>query len=618
MASIAAPAQADELALRNEIDQYLLSLLRATLAGCLIANFLLGIADFLFEEVHHPRIGALRFALIGAVVALWKYTYARQAVRRAIPLCLLALALICVQIVGPAVMHGDLSSPVVLSIALVAAASTAAPWGVGGQLAAIAVTTLTTIGTMALGTGELHVALYAYPKAAAALVCGMSLYAAIVCRRIHLLSLQRGVALVGSAKILEAREEALARLNADLERRVQERTAQLEAANTRLEQESVERQQATEALRRNQRQLRDILDNTTAVIYLKDTAGRYLLINSQYENLFHVTRAQVVGQTDYDLFPQAAADAFRTNDRRVLVANHAISFEETVPQDDGNHTYVSVKFPLRDEHGMAYGVCGISTDITDLKRAETRILEHQAELSHVLRVHTIGEMAAGLAHEINQPLAAISNYARGCGNWIRSGDAPPGELLSAQEEIARQALRAGEIIRHLRSMVEKRAPTRETTELNAVVTEAARVVAGEIRQQGVTLSLDLASGLPPIQMDPIQIEQVIVNLLLNSLEAMREVNGRTHRVIVRTAQDCTHALEVVVQDTGSGLTPTVSEKMFDPFFTLKRSGLGMGLTISRSIVEGHGGRIWATNNPDGGAQVHVVLPSTTAEPAPGG
>ncbi len=851
--------------IRAELGTEILSLLRAALVICLIANFTFGLADILFEPVHDLRIGAVRWILVVVVIGLGIETYSARAVRRAILLSVFSLGIGCIQNAWPFAMHGDLVTPIMVNLALAASLSTAVPWGIGGQVAALIVIAITTIGAIAGATGDMTQALQAPPLAATIIICGASLYAAAVRRRNSVLSIERGLALRRSAAIIQAREsqirdnllqldtlyktapvgfslidrdlrfvrindtlaeingvpaqahlgrtireilpeladdlepvyrgifatrqpapemevtgttplapgvtrhwrarywpivdthgevaaiscvvreiteqrqaeEAIARLTADLERRVIERTAQWEAANSKLADEIKERRQVAEALRRSRQQLQDILDNTTAMIYLKDVDGRYVLINRQYEDVFHVDREQVVGRTDFDMFPSAAAELFRKNDLEVLTAGHQLTFEETVPHDDGDHTYVSLKFPMRDTYGAAYGICGISTDITprkqmeaalqlsqsqlsalvhnttdaiwsidrdcrlavvnpvairwfeeayqrplrigesletrapalesaawfplytrvlngehlvfereypmrgemrsylismtpilsdeqvtgatvfakditDRKQAEEREREHRAELSHVLRLHTIGELAAGLAHEINQPLAAIANYARGCRNRIVGGDAPSTELLPVLEEIATQALRAGEIIRRLRSMVEKREATRENADINTVVREAVRVVDNQMRQHAVTLSLDLAPNLPAVSVDPIQIGQVVLNLVLNSLEAIKTSNGSPQRISVRTAPSGDAAIDILVEDTGDGLGANISERMFEPFFTTKTSGLGMGLTISRSIVEGHGGCIAALNNPQGGAQFRVTLPIAAA------
>jgi PAS domain S-box-containing protein len=187
-------------------------------------------------------------------------------------------------------------------------------------------------------------------------------------------------------------EGEVRRINAELEARVAERTAQLEAANRSLLQEGCERQRAEETIRSAQHLLQAIVDNSMAVIYVKDLAGRYLLVNRRYEDIFHLTREAILGRTDHDLFPKAAADAFRAMDERVALAGQALTEEETVPQVDGAHTYLSVKFPLQDVTGRLYAVSGISTDITERRHAERRLRSQLAKLDLLSRTtRAIGE-----------------------------------------------------------------------------------------------------------------------------------------------------------------------------------------------------------------------------------
>jgi C4-dicarboxylate-specific signal transduction histidine kinase len=282
--------------------------------------------------------------------------------------------------------------------------------------------------------------------------------------------------------------------------------------------------------------------------------------------------------------------------------------EFRVRRHDGEYRDLSVRgVPVLANDGTVREWVGVCTDVTDLKRAREQLLSHQAQLAHVLRVHTMGEMAAELAHEINQPICAISNYAQGCRRLILSGTSPD-QLLLAVEEITVQALRAGEILRRLRGLVQKQAAPHEDTDLNAVVANAVHVVAPQARQQNISIRVDLAPDLPRIQIDPIQIEQVVVNLMLNALEAMQSGTDERSVLVVHTARPERQTLEVSVRDRGVGLTPVARERMFEPFYTSKPSGLGLGLSISRSIVERHGGRLWATNNTDGGATFHIALP----------
>jgi signal transduction histidine kinase len=252
------------------------------------------------------------------------------------------------------------------------------------------------------------------------------------------------------------------------------------------------------------------------------------------------------------------------------------------------------------------------------RRAERELLSAQAEqrhadVAHAARLNTLGGMAAGLAHELNQPLAAIVAYARGCSRRIESGDASLESLLPAVNEIATQALRAGEILRRIRDFVRHGEQRREPVDVNELVREAARLADLEARQLGVTVRLELAPGIPTVEADPIQVEQVVLNLVRNGFEAMRETEG-DRLLSIRTAHE-QGGVEVAVQDTGNGVPAGIVDRLFDPFFTTKRDGLGLGLSISRSLIEANGGRLWAAPNGTGGATFRFALPARGARHA---
>jgi len=301
----------------------------------------------------------------------------------------------------------------------------------------------------------------------------------------------------------------------------------------------------------------------------------------------------------------------RANDEQVAAAGESLIFEEVVPQDDGDHTYISVKFPLRDADGAVYGVCGISTDITERQRMEAELRRHQADLAHVLRVHTMGQMAVSLAHEINQPLGAIASYAHGCRNWLASNVYERERVLEAIERIASEALRAGEITRRLRDLLRKGRPRRESASLKSMVENAVGIAQPAAQSAEVALHLDVAGDLPRLTVDPIQIEQVLLNLLLNAIDAAPGAE-RARAVHVGARREA-EGVMVSVSDTGSGIDPEIEQKLFEPFFTTKPNGLGMGLVISRSIVEAHGGRIWVESAVEGGARFCFTLPLSGRE-----
>jgi two-component system sensor kinase FixL len=258
-------------------------------------------------------------------------------------------------------------------------------------------------------------------------------------------------------------------------------------------------------------------------------------------------------------------------------------------------------------------VYGAARDVTEIKLAEEQARSREAELAHVLRLGTMGEMAAGLAHEINQPLSAIVSYARGCTRRLRSGAADAATLAEPIEEIAKQAMRANEIVQRLLLFVRKQKPARARAAIGDLVQEVGHLLAGEARKRGVKLRMDLASDLPEVEVDRIQIEQVILNLVRNGLEATPP--GLTEPTLtIRTELD-DGCVAVAVTDQGEGLQAEQVDRVFEPFFTTKRTGLGMGLAISRSIVRGHGGRIEAPPNAGRGATFRFTLPIAAPEVA---
>lgn len=247
----------------------------------------------------------------------------------------------------------------------------------------------------------------------------------------------------------------------------------------------------------------------------------------------------------------------------------------------------------------------------ELAETELRARYHQAELAHAARLSTLGGMAAGLAHEINQPLAAIVSYARGCARRLESGDARPADLLPVIDEISGQALRAGEVLRRIQEFVRHTQLPRSSVDLNGLVRDALRFAEVEARQQGIGLRLDLSTTALTVEVDPIQIEQVILNLVRNGFEAM-PADGTTRRQLtIATGRTPDGDVEVAVSDTGIGVPATIAGRVFDPFFTTRADGLGLGLSISRSIVESHGGRLWTTPNPPRGACFRFTLPAAS-------
>jgi two-component system sensor histidine kinase TtrS len=252
----------------------------------------------------------------------------------------------------------------------------------------------------------------------------------------------------------------------------------------------------------------------------------------------------------------------------------------------------------------------LEREAAERRRAEASARERQAELAHVHRLNTMGEMASGLAHELNQPLAAVVNYAKGAVRRLKKGLVEPGELLGALEQAAAQAERAAAIVRRVRAFIRKEAPRHTALDCNKIVRETADLMSADAERAGARLVLDLAKPFPRVRADAVQLEQVIVNLVRNAIEAMTEASSPTREITLRTLPAAGGAVEIAVEDTGPGLPAGAPERLFDPFFTTKADGLGLGLSISQSIVEAHGGRLRSAARPGGGTVFRFALPAT--------
>jgi PAS domain S-box-containing protein len=248
-------------------------------------------------------------------------------------------------------------------------------------------------------------------------------------------------------------------------------------------------------------------------------------------------------------------------------------------------------------------------DITEVRKAEQQARQHQVELVHVCRLSTMGEMSTGLAHELNQPLSAIVNFASGCMRRLRSGQIQEKALIDAMDQISTQAERAGEIIRRLRGLVSKQPPVRSNVDLNDIVEEVCSFVEFEARKLGIAIRLELSRKGLPVRVDYVQIEQVLLNLLRNAMDALQEVPEQRRRLVVYTVAEGAKKVRVSVRDSGEGIAPELMDQLFDPFFTTKAGGMGMGLPISQTIIKDHSGKIWATSDPGAGTLFSIVLPT---------
>jgi len=251
----------------------------------------------------------------------------------------------------------------------------------------------------------------------------------------------------------------------------------------------------------------------------------------------------------------------------------------------------------------------LEREITARKQAEARLEELRTELARLERVQTMGEMASGIAHELNQPLAVIVMRAEGAAQKLRLGrDEGKQQRIAELEEIANEAYRAGEIIRRMRDFVKKVEPHRSAVDLGEVVGEVVALIRNDLKHAGISFRADLDASLPKVQADKVQLQQVLLNLMRNAVEAMDQTGLHAHALRVR-AKARNGKLEVAVSDTGCGVSDGELGRLFKRFQSTKPGGMGMGLAISRSIVEAHGGQIWARRNADRGTTFTFTLPT---------
>ena len=479
-----------------------------------------------------------------------------------------------------------------------------------------------------------------------------------------------------------------------------------------------ERKRAEQELRQAEEHIRAILEYSPNWIFLKDTEGRYLLVNREIERVFGISQEQIKGKTDSEIFPPEQAAEYRANDLKVLRAGLTMEYEETALLEDGLHTSIVHKFPLFDTHGNIYATGGVSTDITERKRAEearryseeqyrtvvetatdavvsidedskilfvnpatTKIFgydtseligrplmmlmpeslsklheagfrrylatgerhlnwqgaeltalrkngqefpvevsfgemisnghkvftgfirdisekkraeealqEAQDKLAHVTRTQAMGELAAAIAHEVNQPLTAIVTNANFSLRQLKGSTANLDELRTAITEIVNDATRASAVISRIRGLLVKGSPRRTELDINEIIQEVITLLRNELTRNRVSLRADLAANLPRVSGDPVQLQQVLINLIVNAIEAMRASTERPRKLLIRSARNADGIL-VQVQDSGPGIKPELVDGIFEPFFTTKAEGIGMGLAISRSIIESHGGHL---------------------------
>jgi two-component system sensor kinase FixL len=367
-------------------------------------------------------------------------------------------------------------------------------------------------------------------------------------------------------------------------------------------------QRAALAQRDSAARLKSILDAVPDAMIVIDERGLIESFSPSAEIMFGYAASEAVGQNVRILMPSPYREQhddyigryLTTGERRIIGIGRVV----TGQRKDGT------TFPMELSVGEAIIgeirlFTGFVKDLTERERSERRIEQLQAELMHMARLGELGQMGAALAHELNQPLAAIVNYLQAARRLLQTASTAPPRIGEAMEKAAAQAERAGQVIRRLREFVARGETERREENVNALIEEVAALALVGAKSGGVTTRLLLRSDLPPILVDKVQIQQVLLNLIRNALEAME---SSRERILTVEAVVNDGLMTITVADTGPGLSPDVAQNLFQPFVTTKVRGMGVGLSICRSIIEAHGGRIWASPRDDGGTAFAFTLP----------
>ena len=370
-----------------------------------------------------------------------------------------------------------------------------------------------------------------------------------------------------------------------------------------------------DAVRTRERHFRSILDTIPDAMIVIDEHGIMQFFSSAAERQFGYTEPEAIGRNISELMPEPdrsrhdgyLARYLKTGERRIIGIGRIV----TGMRKDGTTFPMHLTIGEMQSGGKPY-FTGFVRDLTEQQQTQARLQELQSELVHVSRLSAMGEMASALAHELNQPLSAISNYMKGSRRLLAgSTDANAPKIEAALDRAAEQAIRAGDIIRRLRNFVARDASEKRVESFSKMVEEAGALGLTGAREQGVFLRFNLDPSCDLVLADRVQIQQVLVNLFRNALEAMAP---STHRELIasntRAADDM---IEIAVSDTGAGFAGDALANLFQPFFTTKETGMGVGLSISRTIIETHGGRMWAETNMSGGATFRFTLPAAPAK-----
>jgi|GEM_PF-1389197 len=378
-----------------------------------------------------------------------------------------------------------------------------------------------------------------------------------------------------------------------------------------------DRKRAQQVLADSEERYRLLFDHMLSGIALHevilDASGtpvdyRFLSVNAAFEKLTGLRADDILGRTVLEVMP-GIESSWIERYGQVATTGEPIRFEDFA-QALNRYFDVRAYCPQRGQFVVVFH------DITEQKHAERKAEQRQVELLHISRLSTLGEMASGFAHELNQPLSSIMSFASACLRSVQKGDVDSEKLVANLERVVAQSSRAGDIIRRIRAFAQRRPPQLQAVSINECIRDVLGLLQSSLRYAGVDVALDLSEDLPMILADPVQLEQVLVNLMRNAIEAMQGTDSPQRRLTARTFMPSWDLVAATVSDTGPGMDDQTMSRVFDPFFTTKHNGLGIGLSISRSIVESHRGHLSVAAGPDGGCEFTFTLSASQSVDAP--
>jgi PAS domain S-box-containing protein len=405
--------------------------------------------------------------------------------------------------------------------------------------------------------------------------------------------------------------ESLRRARDDLKVTVQD----LQNANEALQAESRERKSAEETLRRTEGYLAEAQRLAHTGSWAWRVPGRDALhLSEEWYRIYGFDPEDGLSAWEkrrQRMHPEDRAKWKETTDRAIREkSDYEVELRILLPDGTVKYTH-TVGHPVLNASGDVVQFVGTMMDVTERKRAEEereRLRQAQADLARVNRVTTMGELTASLAHEVNQPIAAAVTNANSCYRWLAAEVPNLDKARAAAMRIVKDGTRAAEIISRIRLLFQKGTQQLELVDVNEIIEEMIALLRGEATRYSISVQTELTADIPPVMGDRVQLQQVMMNLITNSVEAMKAVDGK-RELAIRSQRADNEQLLVSVSDTGVGLPPEQVDQIFNAFFTTKPHGTGMGLRICRSIVESHGGRLWAGDNSPRGASFHFTLPS---------